>query len=826
MRRTSEGRATAPPTLPPNRCSPVLTPRPGLMMLRVRCGNRSGASAPGFILRIIEDGCRVILKMSVGLLQGVVHVVGGRVDRGVVANHIDDFVRLAVCIADLLLGAIELVAADCIVIGFVVIGAARPAGPGAAAAPQRAAEVRLEGRPRHPDDAQVVLVLARLAMLARIERQNVNRPSNSLRNIFLLWRPQTYATLTERLNALDRVLRKREPQVAWSLMCLLVRTQQDMMFPSLRPRWRDFSEGRSEEEVSIPVWAQSADEIAKRLLEDVNADERRWISLFGHFADLFRERRRKSIELLAVSLDQFDGETRSQLWAAIRELLNHHRRFAGADWALPEADLAPLDPIYKRLTPTDRIERISWLFTQKQPALPNPPVKDWQAHEEMAAAARRDAVEELLVSGGSGAVIGLARKVENPSAIGVAVAGAAITEELRISLLVQCLREGGRLEDVARGIVYGCLSTRSVDWAYDLLDRTAGEDWTAEMILTVLLVMGGDLRRIWDRAAAFGPAIEDEYWKRVPGLSVTRAPGQELFAIGKLLAADRGIAASSVAAHNRQSMPTATLVEAFDKALVELGDAADLPFEAHNFQYHLEQILQELDRRQDVEDSEIARLEWSYCPFLRHSARSLAALHRMLNANPGLFAEAVRLIYPPAPESGIREDEAEASEAREAMVERAYRLVTSWHGVPGAAAGSIDGGKLEHWIKEFEAALQGDRTRSGGRSAYWQDAGACAGRGRRHMACHRRPGAIDLFPSVDIERGVIAGLIEKRGGTWRGTNDGGDQERDLAAQYRRFAEETRLDWTRTSALLDRIAQYYEDDGDVDVDHPALRQTSR
>jgi hypothetical protein len=59
---------------------------------------------------------------------------------------------------------------------------------------------------------------------------------------------------------------------------------------------------------------------------------------------------------------------------------------------------------------------------------------------------------------------------------------------------------------------------------------------------------------------------------------------------------------------------------------------------------------------------------------------------------------------------------------------------------------------------------------------------------------------------VDIERGVIAGLIEKRGGTCRGANDGGDQERDLAAQYRRFAEETRLDWTRTSALLDRIAQ--------------------
>jgi hypothetical protein len=60
----------------------------------------------------------------------------------------------------------------------------------------------------------------------------------------------------------------------------------------------------------------------------------------------------------------------------------------------------------------------------------------------------------------------------------------------------------------------------------------------------------------------------------------------------------------------------------------------------------------------------------------------------------------------------------------------------------------------------------------------------------------------------------------KRGATWRGANDGGDQERELAAQYRHFAEETRLDWPRTSALLERIAQYYESEGqrqDEDVE---------
>lgn len=676
---------------------------------------------------------------------------------------------------------------------------------------------RLAWSPRYLP--RVARLLARLAVLTHIDSRHVNRPSNSLRNVFLLWRPQTHATLSERLGVLDRVLRKHDPQVAWDLMGALVPTQQEMMFPSSRPRWRDFSEGRGEEDVTTPVWAESADEIAKRLLEDVQGDGRRWISLFDHFAQLFPERRREAVGLLSASLDGLDDETRNELWAAIRELLNHNRRFAGADWAMPENDLAPLEPIYKRLTPKDGVTRIAWLFTQREPSLVNPPAQDWQAHEDMVADARRQAVAGLLTSGGVNAVIEFARAVENPFAVGIAAAGPAIPEKPRLALLVECLRAEDRLADAGRGIVIGCINTQGIDWAYNLLDRAHAEGWTEDMILTVLLMMGGAMRRLWDRVAAFGPAIEAEYWKRVPGLSLSQAQGDELFGIGKLLAAGRGMAAASAAAHSRQPVPTATLIEALDKALIELN-RPDAGFEAGNFQYYLERILQELDQRADAEDTEIARLEWAYCPFLRHTPRSLAALHRLMNANPAFFVEAVALVYRATPESGLREAEAEVTEARQAMIERAYRLVSSWHGIPGTADGAIDGGKLEQWIKEARRLCK----ETGRAEVGDQQIG--------RMLAHAPPeadgiwpaiavrGAIDLFPSVDIERGVIAGLIEKRGPTWRNPNDGGDQERELAVKYRRYAEETRLDWPRTSALLDRIAQYYDSEGrreDQDVE---------
>jgi hypothetical protein len=299
-----------------------------------------------------------------------------------------------------------------------------------------------------------------------------------------------------------------------------------------------------------------------------------------------------------------------------------------------------------------------------------------------------------------------------------------------------------------------------------------------------------------------------------------RARGAELFGIGKLLAAGRGMAAAQAAVHNRKIVPTAMLVEALDKALIELGAMSSPGREAGNFQYYLEQLLQELDGRSDVDDGEIARLEWAYCPFLRHSARSFAALHRMMNVSPAFFAEAVGLVYPPSPPSGVTEEEAEPTEARRAQAERAYQLVSSWHGIPGAADGLIDGGRLEQWIKEARRLCKESRRAEVGDQHIGRMLAYAPKEADGIWPAIAVRGAVDLFASVDIERGIVAGLIEKRGPTWRGANDGGGQERDLADQYRSYAEATRLDWLRTSALLDRIAQYYVSEGqrqDQDVE---------
>ena len=65
--------------------------------------------------------------------------------------------------------------------------------------------------------ARVTLVLARLDAIDNPSGRHMNRPANSLRQIHLLWLPQTHATLDQRLRAVDLIC-KRESNAAWKLM--------------------------------------------------------------------------------------------------------------------------------------------------------------------------------------------------------------------------------------------------------------------------------------------------------------------------------------------------------------------------------------------------------------------------------------------------------------------------------------------------------------------------------------------------------------------------------------------------------------------------------
>jgi hypothetical protein len=68
---------------------------------------------------------------------------------------------------------------------------------------------------------------------------------------------------------------------------------------------------------------------------------------------------------------------------------------------------------------------------------------------------------------------------------------------------------------------------------------------------------------------------------------------------------------------------------------------------------------------------------------------------------------------------------------------------------------------------------------------------------------------LEVIGSRELENGVVLGRMNSRGATWRGVYDGGDQERDLATQYRKWSQLTRNKWPRTARVLRELADSYE-----------------
>jgi hypothetical protein len=181
--------------------------------------------------------------------------------------------------------------------------------------------------------SKVTILLAKLTRLDPGGRLS-NRPLNSFLQIYKLWHPQTSATLDERMIILNR-LRKIEPDVSWKLMLELYPKSHDAAHDSPVPRWRGFSTSLSEP-VTHALIIRGAEKLGRWLLEDVGENAERWDNLIEKFSDFAPEMRRGAIDRLCkiAPLIRID-EDRLRLQSALRRLLNHHRQFEDAGWALP-----------------------------------------------------------------------------------------------------------------------------------------------------------------------------------------------------------------------------------------------------------------------------------------------------------------------------------------------------------------------------------------------------------------------------------------------------------------------------------------------------------
>ena len=658
---------------------------------------------------------------------------------------------------------------------------------------------------------RVTHVLARLDAIDKPPGRNGNRPANSLRKIHLLWSPQTYAKLDQRLRAID-LIRKHESEAAWKLMLGLLPKGHDVSSPSPMPRWRDFSVDQVEV-VTYGLTGRGAVAITERLLQDVAVNATRWSDLLDQFAALAPDQEAGLATLEAAEPKIADKADRAVLWKSLRRVLHHHRQFPESEWSMHGEVLDRLEVIYDRFAPLDPLERTAWLFEQ-QVALPKPSTAGWETMERDVDAARQQAAQTVLAEGGVASVMALARLVDTAGYIGKALYDGGTSKSDLVALLEAALRSDNDHErDVAHGLIVSVFRDQKEPWAAALIDKAREQAWGDTALLTILRALPVQ-RWTWNQVAKAGALIEEDYWRRTPVFWMSEDSEDIAYAIRKMIAVGRARhALSLVVRGSKVHLPSDLLIEVLRQAVRQPFVSDGNGNEATMFQYYVGEILQVLDERSDVDKDTLVALEWAYLPVLEYSRRPAKELPRALSDQPKLFIQMLSAVFKPSEESGVIDVEPEKPEQARAVADQAYRLLELWDRLPGTGNdGTIDGVILENWIKEARslAKAAGRQDIADDRIGNMLSASNLLGAdGNWPVEAVRE--VLDLFRSRPMIDGFVIGRSNRRGTTTRMPRDGGNLERQEAAKYRNWAKAIAYEHPYTAKALDTLADSYENE---------------
>ena len=152
------------------------------------------------------------------------------------------------------------------------------------------------------------------------------------------------------------------------------------------------------------------------------------------------------------------------------------------------------------------------------------------------------------------------------------------------------------------------------------------------------------------------------------------------------------------------------------------------------------------------------------------------------------------------------------ADRRRGVAVAAYHLLRWFHRVPGSDdRGVVDAARLHGWLDDVRAlCAQHGRVVVGDlrigdllSRAHPDDDG--------RWPCRAVCEALERISSAEVENGFIIGTNNARGVVTRQIGEMGDQERELAVKYRRWAQQIAYEFPRAGGILERIAAGYDDD---------------
>ncbi len=652
-----------------------------------------------------------------------------------------------------------------------------------------------------------------LARLAEIDPGGTlsNRPINSLRSIFLTWAPNTSADMMQRMGVLAHIV-STVPGIAWTLLSKLLPKHSDSSSPTQKPKFRESSRAGAEVLTYGVVWECQA-AVIRLAIEHAGINAERWETLIRAMGQFQPEPLDRTLNALNAYLASQSTAERFRVWDALRKEVNRHRTYANTEWAIKSEALSRLDLIVNKYQPGDPLLESTWLFDDWLPDVPGRGTEDPTASIN---AVRLEAIRGIVANSGISGLVELAKMVKFPQHVATTSCNLELSQDQLLELLNLSLDGGDSIAVVGAIVVAEGVARFGDSWVGGIHTVFAKKKLEPERLARLLMALD-ETSKTWAIVRSFGELVDEAYWQRKHPFEVVGGAEDLLLAVDNYVSRGRPMAAIESSHRRLGDMPSSRLMNLLAAAVPEInaskGGAASMTV------YYLEHVFDELEKRSDVPADELAKMEFAYLPCFIHRKRPLT-LHRLMVQRADMFVDAICAVFKPATdENRPLSDEAK----RHAM--SAYELLEGLRILPGQNNENIDFDVLNQWCSEVrKLALEMDR-----KDITDQRIGHLLAHGPQSLVDQAWPheairAVIESLASDEVERGLTIERYNMRGVYSKAIGEGGEQERALAKQARRWAN-MMPGFPRTAAMLASISDSWNRDAE-EADTLAAKEALR
>ncbi len=649
---------------------------------------------------------------------------------------------------------------------------------------------------------RVATILARLSE-TKIDDNWMNKPEESLQSIFRSWMPQTAASVDERTAALN-TLSKRLPRVCWDICIRQIRPGSQFGQYSYKPRWRSDASGAGH-----VTSRREAYDFSRTALDFVLA----WPA-----------HNEETLGVLVESLQAIPEADQSRVWdlvdawapsgsdiakAILRERIRQYaftRRGRKRD--LTDSTRGRARAAYDFLQPKNPVIRHGWLFADHwvQESLDEIEDEnyDHQKREAVIDRQRREALAAIWAEIGFDGVRELLERSGAPYTVGTYAASCVAHNDSRAGFVCQCLGLADDLRANGELCLKGFLEALDAVVVGAVVESLAAQLSTEELARVLSCMPFRE--STWRLVEVYGAEARVRYWANVHPSWGRQSPAALCEIVDCLLEARRPRAAFHAVHMDFGNIETSRLVQLLREiATVDAEPAGYYKID----RFYVSEALDSLDGRAGVTVDEMAQLELLFLGHLDDAKHGSPNLARQVAKTPALFVEAVMHAYK---RTDNGEDPAEYvitdPNRRAAVAVTAHRLLSQVNRMPGEEKDIAEqADTLCAWIADVRRLCH--------RYARAEIGDQCIGQllarvpavenaeWPREAICE----AMEKYASPEIGIGFQTGVFNSRGVHWRG--EGGNQERELAEQYRAVAERLHFTHPYMGGVIEGIAASYD-----------------